>query len=414
MARAEYGSLPFREQIAFFRSKDVVPTERWTDLWRDAHDHGFMVAGANERAITEDFHAAVLKTLKEGRTLADFRRDFDSIVTQYGWSHTGSRGWRSRLIYETNLRTSYAAGRHEQMLAIAHRRPYWRYRHSDASTVPRPHHLAWDGIVLPHDDPWWEAHYGPNGWGCKCWVETLAERDLAREGIEVSQAPDDGTYEWTDKVTGEVHRIPRGIDPGWDYAPGRRSWMASQTPPPMDSGILVPPPPRLVLAGARDPLPEPRTAPASRVLSVDLSDDAYVDAFLSEFGVRPGGEGVFVDVAGERLVIGDQLFRVRGEESRLKLRKEGRERYVLLLADTIRAPDEIWHTWGDVSGRPRRRRRYVAQWRVEGESVPALTVFETGADGWVGVTAFSPDLSRSPEYLESRVRQGERVYRRGG
>ena len=182
----------------------------------------------------------------------------------------------------------------------------------------------------------------------------------------------------------------------------------------MDSGILVPPPPRLVLAGARDPLPEPRTAPASRVLLVDLSDDAYVDAFLSEFGVRPGGEGVFVDVAGKRLVIGDQLFRVRGEESRLKLRKEGRERYVLLLADTIRAPDEIWHTWGDVSGRPRRRRRYVAQWRVEGESVPALTVFETGADGWVGVTAFSPDLSRSPEYLESRVRQGERVYRRGG
>lgn len=87
---------------------------------------------------------------------------------------------------------------------------------------------------------------------------------------------------------------------------------------------------------------------------------------------------------------------------------------MLLLADTIRAPDEIWNTWDEVSGRVRRRRRSVAQWRIEGESVPALTVFETGKEGWIGVTAFSPDLSRSPGYLLTRVRKGENVYRRRG
>lgn len=33
-------------------------------------------------------------------------------------------------------------------------------------------------------------------------------------------APDNGTYDWTDKKTGEVHTFPKGIDPFFDYAPG--------------------------------------------------------------------------------------------------------------------------------------------------------------------------------------------------
>jgi hypothetical protein len=31
-------------------------------------------------------------------------------------------------------------------------------------------------------------------------------------------------YEWTDKRTGEVHQVPKGIDPGWDYSPGKSAW----------------------------------------------------------------------------------------------------------------------------------------------------------------------------------------------
>jgi SPP1 gp7 family putative phage head morphogenesis protein len=218
----DYAATPFQEMLNFFLGKDLIPTERWADLWRDAHDSGFMVAGAQAADLLQGFHDAITRAIEQGTTLAEFRKDFDALVERHGWSYKGSRGWRTRLIFETNLRTAYQAGRWAQIQAGKDRRPYLLYKHSDAVTTPRPLHVSWDGLILPVDDPWWRTHYPPNGWGCKCRVFALREADLARYGKTAPDtAPDDGTYDWTDKKTGELHRgIPNGIDPGWDYAPG--------------------------------------------------------------------------------------------------------------------------------------------------------------------------------------------------
>ncbi len=37
---------PFTEQVAFFRKKINLPSERWDDIKKSAHDRGFIVAGA--------------------------------------------------------------------------------------------------------------------------------------------------------------------------------------------------------------------------------------------------------------------------------------------------------------------------------------------------------------------------------
>lgn len=161
-----YGSLPFKDQITFFRAKRNVLTESWTDLWEAEHDHGFMVAGANRIDLLVDLRAAVDKAIADGTGLRQFRKDFDTIVEKHGWQYNGGRNWRTRVIFETNLRTSYAAGRYAQLQELKQVRPYWRYRHSDAVMHPRPQHLAWDGLVLHADDPWWNTHFPPNGWGC--------------------------------------------------------------------------------------------------------------------------------------------------------------------------------------------------------------------------------------------------------
>src|SRR5690606_31990900 len=88
--------------------------------------------------------------------------------------------------YETNLTQSYNAGRHEQLQANRSAFPYLRYRHSDAVENPRPEHLAWDGMILPADDPWWDTHTPANGWGCQCYVEGITEEEAQKFGVHTA------------------------------------------------------------------------------------------------------------------------------------------------------------------------------------------------------------------------------------
>jgi len=215
-----FTSLPFNEAIRFFRGKVRMPTRVWTDIQRGMHSRAFVVAGAMQDALLEDFQESIAEALEEGRTLSDFRKDFDAIVKKHGWNYRGERGWRSRVIYNTNLRTAFSAGSWAQIQRTKSRRPFLQYI-GGLSAEPRPQHLAWDGLILPADDPWWQTHMPPNGWGCKCKVRTLSRREVERDGLMVSErGPDDGTYPWNNPKTGAVERIPVGIDPLWDYNPG--------------------------------------------------------------------------------------------------------------------------------------------------------------------------------------------------
>jgi len=206
--------LPFNEQATFFQNKLNIPTQKWDDLWKDQHAKGFMVAGAYKADLLTDLRTAVDKAITKGVSLEKFRQDFDNIVATYGWSYNGSRNWRSNVIYSTNVRTSYAAGRWTQLTDSEQLQvlPYLTYKHGD-SRVPRPIHLYWDGLTLPADDPWWQTNYPPNGWGCKCRVygSTRKEYEAARQvgkGVAPSRE--------IDPKTGE----PIGIDKGWGYNVG--------------------------------------------------------------------------------------------------------------------------------------------------------------------------------------------------
>ena len=223
---------PFDEQVAFFRGKlgNLVPTQSWRDLMREAHDRAFMVAGAAKADLLADLAAAVDRAISDGESLDAFRRRFSEIVQKHGWhGWTGEdskdgTNWRTRVIYSTNISTSYAAGRLAQLKHF----PLWVYRHSGAEH-PRLQHKAWDGMTLPADHPFWQTHYPPNGWGCGCRVAGASSRDAAARlgGDPDYDAPPAG---W-DARDGKG-RLP-GIDEGWDYMPGG-SWK------PWDKGGALP------------------------------------------------------------------------------------------------------------------------------------------------------------------------------
>jgi Phage Mu protein F like protein len=215
-----YGE-PFAEQVAAFRLRlgNLIPTAKWDDIKRAQHDRGFMVAGAIKADLLADLGAAVDKAIAKGTSLEEFRHDFRAIVQKHGWhgwtgeGTKGGEAWRTRVIYKTNLSVTYAAGRMAQLVEAGF--TLWVYRHG-ASLEPREQHLAWDGLILPPEHPFWATHAPPNGWGCSCYV--LGARSI-RGAVRLGGKPDlklPENWQAQDPKTG----APVGIDKGWDYAPG--------------------------------------------------------------------------------------------------------------------------------------------------------------------------------------------------
>lgn len=212
--------LPFQEQVDFFRNKLTLGTRAWDDIMHEAHDRAFVVAGAMKADLLADLRRAVDRAIVKGTSLKAFREDFKQIVFNRGWTGWTGEGtaageaWRTKVIWETNLRSSYAAGRWAQLNdpGLKKLMPYWRYVHADSVLHPRPLHLAWgqSRLTLPSDHPFWKTHFPPNGWGCRCRVTAVA----APKAGDATEPPE--SWDEIDEKTG----APAGIDKGWGYAPG--------------------------------------------------------------------------------------------------------------------------------------------------------------------------------------------------
>jgi SPP1 gp7 family putative phage head morphogenesis protein len=442
-------ALPPEEAIAFFRSKGYAISWNWWDTWREAHDRAFTVAKATRLDILQDIRAAVDEALAAGQTERWFKQTLGPVLQRKGWwgrklvvdpdgaVQVIQEGSPRRLetIFRTNLQTSYAAGRWKAFEANAAARPYVEYvAVMDGRT--RPAHAALNGRVFRIDDPALEVIAPPNGWNCRCRLRALSGADLRARGLKaetdarIVSVPVPGRT-LVDARTGEVDPqklVRRGVsvpgplgervtlltDLGWDYNPGG-TWQKPFAPPPLDTL------PRSFPAGMALPdLPAPQVVPASRLLAPGLPPEDYARAFLREFGADVGKPVVFRDVAQGALVIDEALF--QDAAGNWKSRKDGRGPFMALLADAVRAPDEIWLHWEASRDRPGTwllKRRYLKTFELvaaAGADVQyGLTVFEFGADGWTGSTAMMAKPDRTPQarrdYI-ARQRGGFLLYRR--
>ncbi len=420
-------SLTPEEAIKSFRKKGYAIGFSWRDVWKEEHAVAFTVAKAMRIDILEDIRGATDKAISKGIAFGEFKKQLAPVLQAKGWwgrkeiedpldgklkPATLGSNRRLRTIYDTNMRMAHATGRWERIERLKDRRPYLRYiAIQDERT--RETHAAWHDTVLPVDHPFWDTHYPPNGWRCRCSIQQLGDRDLKRFGHKVSpRAPDQGSRDILDRRRGEIHKVPRGIDLGFDYNVGKARLRAFTSPP--KGGLPQSFPPGVGLPE----LPKAQNVAATDVLPDNLKDQEYIDQFTRTFGMKRGQPSViFTDKAGEDLVISEDLF--RDAKGALKIGKsKNRRAYIKLLALAVQAPDEIWWLWEELKDAPGTwslRRRYIARFNIEGRQAPGLAVFEHGQDGWTGTTAFEPRSDRSgasqDRYI-NKQRSGTLAYRR--
>ncbi|WP_084437998.1 DUF935 family protein [Shinella sp. HZN7] len=417
-ADAEVFNQPFKEQIEFFRQKRGKPTKVWTDALRGTHDRAFVIAGATDLAMLSEFQTAIADAMEKGTTLEAFRGDFDRIVAKHGWAYKGERGWRTRVIFETNMRTSHMAGRLKQMRDpdVLKLRPIWEYRHGETRRpkFPRRQHEAWHRMCLAHDDPFWLTHFPPNDWLCSCGVRSRSWRDLKRMGKELDESPAALMEPVIDPVSGKLIEQPQGVGIGWDYMPGDL-WERGLVPSSlMDEGRELLDNPRMVVA-IDEPEPVADLLKSAKPFKAQLLEDGlqpedYVRTFLKPFGADIDQGVLFEDKAGAHIPVSDQLFRNR--EGQFKALKRNRHRVLAMMAEALLDPDEIWMGVARKveSGDLVVDRRYI---RVDPKTAIQI-VFEIGEKTWEAITSFDfTDKKGAADFaaLEKR-RVGKLVYKR--
>jgi SPP1 gp7 family putative phage head morphogenesis protein len=216
----------FGEAISYLKGKLPETSQAWDDLAGPVHGKVFTVAGSTKVDLVRDLQGSLVSALEKGTTITQFRKDFDQAVQEHGWTYKGKRGWRTSVIFDNNMRSAHMAGRWSQIQAGKDRRPYLQYRTAGDAKV-RPQHRAWNGSIYPVDHLFWQTHYPPNGWGCRCTVRAYSQGDLDSKNLSVSPAFEEKTREVITR-DGEIKdRVPVGIDPGWDHNVGQ-AWLSPE------------------------------------------------------------------------------------------------------------------------------------------------------------------------------------------
>ena len=211
-----------KDAIEFLRQQLALPEDVWQALIEEVDQAARARAFDMSRSMHEGILKAIIKALEEGSTLETFRADFDDLVKRHGWQGDNQDGWRTSLIFRTQIAQAQAAGKWRE---IQSQKPQYLRYVAIGDNRTRPQHLLWHDTILLADHPWWQTHFPPNGFNCRCSVMALNDRQLKRFDMKVSdEAP---PMNWVDKITKQgddyqTVKVPGGIDPGFAFNIGER------------------------------------------------------------------------------------------------------------------------------------------------------------------------------------------------
>lgn len=206
------------DAIEYFESLGYRVSRNALDSYNAARHRAFTVAGVAEMDFLGDIKKELEKSLQKGTTLREFQKDIQAHLSRRGWQQTDGglvadgdgvvtannlAPYRLETIFRTNLQSAYMAGKYKQLQRDIEIAPYWQYvAVMDERT--RPSHAASHGLVFRHDDPFWDSHYPPCDFNCRCSVRSLRSADLDRFGLKPLSS--EGLLSEGKARVGEVYR----------------------------------------------------------------------------------------------------------------------------------------------------------------------------------------------------------------
>ena len=197
---------PNQAAVEFLKAKAAISPANFGRLPQDIRVRAFTTAAAEDIYTVRKVLDA-LRDIPAGKDWAEARRGVAAALGGGEGADADTRKAmrrRADLIVHMAGRQAYAAGKYAEMMDQADVFPYWRYI-ADGDERTRPEHKALDGSVFPADDPFWDTHYPPWEFGCRCTVVVMTEEE-AKE----ARLPDGKSDGYPDGKPGGIPAMSKG------------------------------------------------------------------------------------------------------------------------------------------------------------------------------------------------------------
>lgn len=179
-------NVKFIEAIAYALNRNVVlPDEYYDRMTPIQRQQSVSIAGLGQTEQIKHVMGLVNDQLESGGTFADFQKavkagDIDINLPRH----------RLDNIFRTNIQGAYGRGRWYQQQQNKAERPYLM-RDGINDSRQRPAHRILDGITRPIDDAFWDIHYAPDDFLCRCHMRSLTAEQAKAKGMTIDeQLPD--------------------------------------------------------------------------------------------------------------------------------------------------------------------------------------------------------------------------------
>lgn len=181
----------YSSSLEYARNRKVVLPDEFYTMDLHARSNAATISRLASLEQIKTVLNLVTKSIESGGTFNDFKKQVEEQGIELSDHHLAN-------VYRTNIQNAYAYGRWLEQEGNKESRPYLRYS-AIIDSRTRPTHLALNDIIRHIDDEFWNKHYPPNGFQCRCTVESLTEKMADRIGI----TPDDqlvdlpqNKYDW--------------------------------------------------------------------------------------------------------------------------------------------------------------------------------------------------------------------------
>jgi len=170
-----------------FKEKVPLTSDAFETLTREQRARAFRLVAVNKASLIERVQEEIGRALKHGSSLRDMQNKIQELFAEAGLESPA--GNYLRLMLRQNMMTTYnvAKKRMGESPPVKNAFPYRMYVTVGDANV-RAEHAALNGKVFHKDDPVWNRIFPPWGWGCRCTVRDVTEREAKRLGAAVEKS----------------------------------------------------------------------------------------------------------------------------------------------------------------------------------------------------------------------------------